>query len=134
MAGQTHRWEVKEIDSLGQLQESNVAPRSGDVVVIVNYHFFYGHFPGPSRQPGPIMDAQDQVEGAGWQGRLRLLVMDTVGSCEGPVGANLGGEVVMARKAGKVPTRLALQEESRGSWSPTRRRAIQGKESSWERG
>ena len=80
------------------------------------------------------MDAQDQVEGAGWQGPLRLLVMDTVGSCEGPVGANLGGEVVMARKAGKVPTRLALQEESRGSWSPTRRRAIQGKESSWERG
>ena len=41
--------------------------------------------------------------------------------------------MVMACKACKVLTRLALQEESRGSWSPTRRRAIQGKEFSCER-
>ena len=59
--------------------------------------------------------------------------MDTVGCCQGPVGANLGSGVVMAGKACKELTRVALQEDSMGSWSATRRRAIQGKEFSWER-
>ena len=47
--------------------------------------------PGPSSQPGPVMDPKDQGEGAGWQSLLGLAIMNTVGSCQGPVGANLGG-------------------------------------------
>ena len=42
---QTGRWEVKEVKPLGQFQESNVAPVFCHVVVRVDNHFAYRHFP-----------------------------------------------------------------------------------------
>ena len=76
----------------------------------------------------PIMDPQNKGERVSWEGHLCLFIKDTVGSCEGPVGTNLGrgGEF-------RGPTRIALQVESMGAWLPTNRRAIQGKEFSLER-
>ena len=88
--------------------------------------------PGSSGQIGPVMDPQDQGEGVGWQVSLGLVIMDTVGCCQGPVGANLGCKVII-QACCKVPTRVALHKDSMGVWSATRRRAIQGKEFSWER-
>ena len=69
--------------------------------------------PGSSGQIGPVMDPQDQGEGVGRQVRLGRGIMDTVGSCQGPFGANLRGEVIIIA-CSKEPTRVALHKESMG--------------------